>query len=97
MACDDAQFAAILSDTRRIANVGPSDRFESRGYAGAPCRKSKAYRGIPVNTMCAEIPGARRYRSVPDIPESQRISQSVRGYQVFAPEMDCVQLRGDRR
>jgi len=97
MACDDAQFTAILSDTGRIANVGPSGRFESRGYTGAPCRKSKAYRGIPVNTMCAEIPGARRYRSVPDIPESQRISQSVRGYQVFAPEMDCVQLRGDRR
>jgi len=97
MACDDAQVAAVPSDAKRIATVGLSGRFESPGYAVAPYCKSKARRGIPVTTMCTEILGARRYKSVSDIPVSQRTSQSVRGYQVFAPDMICVQLRGDRR
>ena len=82
---------------RHIATVGLSGRFESPGYAVVPDRKSKACGGIPVTTMCTEILRARRYKSVSGIPESQRTGESVRGYQIFAPDMDCLQLRGDRR
>jgi len=59
MAYDDAQLAAVMNDSERIAMVGLSRRSESPSYLVAVYLKCNGYRVIPVNPS---------YQSVSDIP-----------------------------
>lgn len=70
MAYDDAQLAAVLNDTRRIAIVGLSSRRESPSQEVARYLRRNGYRVIPVNPLHVEILGTRSYRSVADIPDA---------------------------
>ena len=68
MAYDDAQLAAVMNDSERIAMVGLSRRSESPSYLVAVYLKCNGYRVIPVNPRYTEIFGNRSYQSVSDIP-----------------------------
>ena len=68
MAYDDAQLAAVMNDSERIAMVGLSRRSKSPSYLVAVYLKCNGYRVIPVNPRYTEIFGNRSYQSVSDIP-----------------------------
>ena len=68
MVYDDAQLAAVLNETKRIAIVGLSTRFESPSYGVAVYLKRRGYQVIPVNTRYTEIFGTSSYQSVSAIP-----------------------------
>ncbi|WP_341349623.1 CoA-binding protein [Desulfofundulus thermosubterraneus] len=65
---DDAILKEILSNSRRIAVVGLSNKPERDSYRVAHYMKERGYEIIPVNPMIHEALGERAYPELRAIP-----------------------------
>ena len=68
----NAELLAILRDTRTIAMVGASPKWNRPSYFAMKYLQEKGYRVIPVNPGVAggEILGEKVYASLTEIPET---------------------------
>ena len=81
---------AILRDTRTIAMVGASPKWNRPSYFAMKYLQEKGYRVIPVNPGQAgkEILGERVYASLAEIPDSFEMVDIFRNSEAAGPVTD---------
>lgn len=63
----------IIREAKVIAVVGLSDKPERPSYDVAGYMMDHGYRIIPVNPMISEWKGIKAYRSLSEIPQSEKV------------------------
>jgi predicted CoA-binding protein len=86
----NAELLAILRDTRTIAMVGASPKWNRPSYFAMKYLQDKGYRVIPVNPGHAgnEILGERVYASLAEIPERFEMVDIFRNAEAAGPVTD---------
>lgn len=90
LAYSNAELLAILRDTRTIAMVGASPKWNRPSYFAMKYLQEKGYRVIPVNPGHAgkEILGETVYASLRDIPHSFDMVDIFRSSEAAGPVTD---------
>lgn len=89
-AYSNAELLAILRDTRTIAMVGASPKWNRPSYFAMKYLQEKGYRVIPVNPGHAgkEILGEKVYASLAEIPHTFEMVDIFRNSEAAGPVTD---------